>query len=286
MRFATIETGQGPLFGVVDGDQFVAAPADVLAMTPDLASAIAAGKLAETGAAILARGERHPLAGCAMAPVIPNPQKVFCVGLNYHEHRAESGRTKPTEHPVIFTRYANTLLGHGQPVPKPAESDAVDYEAELALIIGKPGRRISPDRAWDHIAGYTCFNDVSMRDWQNHTHQYAPGKNFVGSGPLGPVMVTPDELGNPAPLRICTRVDGRVVQDATISDMIFSIPEIIAYVSTFSDLQPGDVIATGTPGGIGFRRDPKVLLVDGTVVEIEIERIGILRNPVRNEADL
>lgn len=283
MKFATIYDNDRTTYGVIQTDMFHAAPTAILSTVPDLKAAIASGRLLEIGRDIIASGTGRPSSRVRFAPVVPNPGKVLCVGLNYHEHRAESGRTAPTPHPVIFTRFADTLCGHDEPVIKPPESDVVDYEAELALIIGKGGRRIAKDKVYDLVAGYACFNDVSVRDWQNHTSQFTPGKNFPATGPLGPVMVTSDEIGDPRPLRITGRVDGAVMQDAHISDMIFSIPEIVSYVSGFTELCPGDIIATGTPGGVGVRRDPRVLLKDGTVIEVEIEKVGHLRNVVAAE---
>ena len=214
-----------------------------------------------------------------LLPPIADPSKILCVGLNYHEHVQETGRT-PAGYPTIFTRFADTQLGHGQAIVAPPESDKVDYEAELAVIIGKPGRRISESAAMDHVGGYACYNDVSIRDWQKHGAQWTPGKNFPATGPFGPWIITADELGDPTNLTIEARLNGQTVQKASTSQLIFSIAHLIAYISKFTPLNTGDVICTGTPGGVGFARNPPLFMKPGDVVEIEIERIGVLRNPV------
>jgi 2-keto-4-pentenoate hydratase/2-oxohepta-3-ene-1,7-dioic acid hydratase in catechol pathway len=184
----------------------------------------------------------------------------------------------------VFGRFANSQTGHLANIIRPRVSKDLDFEGELALIIGKPGRYISRASASDHIAGYACYNEGSVRDFQRHTHQFTPGKNFPDTGAFGPWMVTPDEAGDLAPLRLQTRLNGQVVQDATISQMIFGIPQQIEYCSTFTRLEPGDVIVTGTPGGVGSRRTPPLWMKPGDVVEVEIDRIGLLRNGVADEA--
>jgi 2-keto-4-pentenoate hydratase/2-oxohepta-3-ene-1,7-dioic acid hydratase in catechol pathway len=216
------------------------------------------------------------------APVIPNPDKIICVGLNYHSHVQETGRTE-TKNPVLFARYAGSQIGHDAALIKPLESDEFDYEGELAVIIGKEGRRISEADALDYVAGYACYNDASVRDWQKHTHQFMPGKTFANTGPFGPWMVTADEIPDPLKLHLQTRLNGEVMQDTTTNLLITSIPQLISYCSTIRPLLPGDVIVSGTPGGVGARRNPPVFMKDGDVCEIEISGIGILRNPVRAE---
>jgi 2-keto-4-pentenoate hydratase/2-oxohepta-3-ene-1,7-dioic acid hydratase in catechol pathway len=215
--------------------------------------------------------------------VIPNPDKILCIGLNYENHRKETGRTE-VENPTVFGRFANSQTGHLTNIIRPKVSTDLDYEGELALIIGKPGRYISHKDAWGHIAGYACYNEGSVRDYQRHTSQFTPGKNFPNTGAFGPWMVTPDEAGDLGPLRLQTRLNGEVVQDTTISEMIFDIPRQIEYCSAFTRLEPGDVIATGTPGGVGSRRTPPLWMKAGDVVEVEIDRIGLLRNKVADEA--
>ncbi|MEJ2123580.1 MAG: fumarylacetoacetate hydrolase family protein [Alphaproteobacteria bacterium] len=222
------------------------------------------------------------LADVVVAPPIPNPRKIFCIGLNYEDHRNETGRPK-TAYPTIFTRFADTLTGHGAAIRLPSVSKEADFEGELAVIIGKPGWRVPSERALDIVAGYACFNDVSLRDWQRHTSQFTPGKNFPATAPCGPVLVTPDETGDLSRLTIETRLNGDVMQRASLGDMIFPVSELITYISSFAQLLPGDIIATGTPGGVGFMRDPQVFLQAGDVFEVEIEKVGLLRNTVEDE---
>ncbi len=210
-------------------------------------------------------------------PVIPDPEKIFCVGLNYQEHKKETGRPD-VDNPTIFTRFANTQTGHLQPLLKPKFSERFDFEGELAIVIGKGGRDISEEKALDHVAGYSCYNDGSIRDWQRHTSQFTPGKNFPLTGPFGPYLVTSDEVGDYTKLPIETRLNGEVMQKAKLSDLIFPIPRLIKYISTFTPLTVGDVIVTGTPGGVGDRRDPPVYMKPGDVVEVDIGKVGILMN--------
>ncbi|MDO6966672.1 fumarylacetoacetate hydrolase family protein [Rhizobium alvei] len=217
------------------------------------------------------------------APVIPNPDKIICVGLNYHAHIEETGREE-TVNPVLFARYAGSQIGHEQALIKPLESDEFDYEGELAVIIGKEGRRIPEANALDFVAGYACYNDGSVRDWQKHTHQFMPGKTFAGTGAFGPWMVTADEIPDPTTLHLQTRLNGEVVQDTGLNLLVTSIPRLIAYCSTILPLLPGDVIVSGTPGGVGARRKPPLWMRDGDVCEVEISSIGTLRNPVKAEA--
>lgn len=216
-------------------------------------------------------------------PVIPNPDKIICVGLNYHDHIQETGREE-TPNPVLFARYAGSQIGHGQSLIKPLESDQFDYEGELAVIIGKEGRRIPETEALNYIAGYACYNDGSIRDWQKHTHQFMPGKTFAGTGAFGPWMVTADEIPDPSKLHLQTRLNGEVVQETELTLLIASIPRLIAYCSTILPLLPGDVIVSGTPGGVGARRNPPLWLRDGDVCEVEILNIGTLSNTVKAEA--
>jgi 2-keto-4-pentenoate hydratase/2-oxohepta-3-ene-1,7-dioic acid hydratase in catechol pathway len=216
------------------------------------------------------------------APLIANPSKILCVGLNYEEHRKETGRPEAA-YPSIFTRFADTLIGHEVPIYLPPVSSALDYEGELAIVIGRPGFRVPRDKALGLVGGYACFNDATLRDWQRHTHQFTPGKNFPATGGFGPELLTPDEAGKLEERAIETRLNGALVQKATLGDMIFPIDAIIAYVSGFTQLAPGDVIATGTPGGVGFKREPQLFMKAGDVVEVTIAGIGQLRNPVAAE---
>ncbi|WP_126974931.1 fumarylacetoacetate hydrolase family protein [Frigidibacter oleivorans] len=219
----------------------------------------------------------------AFAPVIPDPGKILCVGLNYLSHKKETGRPD-VDHPTLFTRFADSQIGHRQPLVKPAISDRFDFEGELAVVIGTGGRCIPENRALDHIAGYSCYNDATVRDWQRHTFQFTPGKNFPGTGAFGPFLVTPDEVGDYRKLPIETRLNGAVVQKATLADLIFPIERLIAYISTFTPLAPGDVIVTGTPGGVGDKREPPLYMGEGAVAEVEIGMLGTLSNTVISDA--
>jgi 2-keto-4-pentenoate hydratase/2-oxohepta-3-ene-1,7-dioic acid hydratase in catechol pathway len=279
MRFATIEHEGEARWGlVVDGG--IALVSDAMNdRYPTLRRAIEAGALVEAASALSGRTADVALGAAHFLPVLPDPGKILCVGLNYHDHRLEGGHPE-VGNPTIFVRFANAQIGHGEPMLKPAESDKLDFEAELAVIIGKGGRRIAEADAFDHVAGYSCYNDGSVRDFQRHTGQFTPGKNFMGTGGFGPWMVTADEIPDPTQLTVECRLNGEVMQHASVSDLIFPIPRLIAYCSTFTRLEPGDVIATGTPGGVGSRRDPQVWMKDGDVVEIDISGIGVLRNPV------
>ena len=226
----------------------------------------------------------RPLAGLQFLPVIPRPEKIVCAVRNYMDHHQEviaAGMQRElSEEPPIFLRVWRSQVGHEQPVVKPRVSDTLDWEGELAVVIGRPGRVISAERAWEHVAGYSIYNDVSVREWQFHAKQIASGKNFEGTGPFGPWMVTADEIAPGRELRLQTRLNGETVQDSHTGHMIFSVPRLIAYASTIFTLMPGDVIATGTPAGVGWSRKPQRFMKAGDVVEVEIEGIGTLCNPV------
>ena len=249
---------------------------------PDLGSVLAADALGEAADAAEGEAADVSLDEVTFLPVIPNPGKIVCVGLNYLTHRDEAGRGE-TGHPAIFTRFPETQVGHGQPVVRPRVSDKLDYEGELALIIGKPGRYIEEEGALSHIAGYACYLDASLRDWQRHTEQWTPGKNFPSTGGFGPWMVTADEIPDPTRLTLTTRLNGEVMQRSTTDLLIFTIPVLINYISSFTELRPGDVIATGTPGGVGSRRDPPVFMKAGDTVEVEITQIGTLAHSIADE---
>jgi len=278
MKFATFSVSGAPTWGIIEGEMAL----DLGDRFPDLKACIAAGALHDL-ADHATRADRHSLADITWLPVIPNPEKILCVGLNYEMHRQETGRDV-VAHPTIFARFANSQTGHLAPLVRPHVSTELDFEGELAIIIGKPGRYIEPETAFAHVAGYACYNDGSVRDWQRHSHQFTPGKNFPGTGAFGPWMVTPDDIGDIETLRLQTRVNGAVVQEARLGQMIFDIPRIIAYCSAFTRLEPGDVIATGTPGGVGAKRKPPLWLTQGDVVEVEIDEIGLLRNMVADES--
>ncbi|MGQ0663275.1 MAG: fumarylacetoacetate hydrolase family protein [Pseudomonadota bacterium] len=267
-------------YGAVEGDVVIDLGRRLARKYPSLRAALAAGALAELKAAAKGKKPDAKLSALTLLPVIPDARKIICVGLNYRAHREETGRPE-SQHPSLFTRYPVSLTGHLQPMLKPRESNMFDWEGELAVIIGRPGRRIPRDKAMRHVAGYACFNDGSVRDWQRHTSQWIPGKNFVGTGPFGPWMVTCDELKDITKQTLTTRVNGVVKQRTTIDLMIFDIPALIAYISTFMPLAGGDVISTGTPGGVGFARNPPEFMKPGDVCEVEITGIGVLRNPVK-----
>jgi 2-keto-4-pentenoate hydratase/2-oxohepta-3-ene-1,7-dioic acid hydratase in catechol pathway len=216
-------------------------------------------------------------------PPVPSPPKILCVGLNYDDHLEESGLKKPI-FPEIFARFPTSLIAHHEPIRRPHESSALDYEAELAVVIGRRGRRIHRDRALDHVAGYSLFNDATIRDFQLRTPQWTMGKNFDGTGAFGPWLVTPDSVPPGAQgLRIQGRLNGRVMQESRTDLLIFSVPVLIEMISVAISLEPGDVIITGTPGGVGAARKPAVYMQPGDVFEVEIEGIGILSNPVQDE---
>ena len=231
----------------------------------------------------LASGPAVDLGKVKILPPFPTPPKIICVGLNYRDHSAESGFKQP-DYPTLFTRFATSLVGEGAPVVRPKVSDKFDYEGELVAVIGEGGRHISHANALDHVIGYSIFNDVSVRDYQFKSPQWTVGKNFDGTGPFGPVFVTADELppGGKG-LRLQTRLNGQIMQDANTDDMVFDVATLIAVISEAITLESGDVIVTGTPSGVGQSRKPPVFMKAGDRVEVEIEKIGILSNPVIDE---
>ncbi|WFU05131.1 fumarylacetoacetate hydrolase family protein (plasmid) [Rhizobium sp. CB3171] len=280
MRLSTVKIAGRTTWGVVEGDRFLDTGVALASRYADLKSAVAAGLAGVAEAA--ASAPATPLSQIEWLPVIPNPDKILCVGLNYEMHRQETGRAE-VENPTIFARYANSQIGHLAPIVRPKVSTELDFEGELAVIIGKSGRYITRDEAMGYVAGYACYNDGSVRDFQRHTHQFTPGKNFPDTGAFGPWMMTPDELGPLPDLRIQTRLNSEVVQDATFGQMIFDIARQIEYCSSFTRLEPGDVIVSGTPGGVGAKRQPPLWMKPGDVVEVEVDRLGILRNPIVDE---
>jgi 2-keto-4-pentenoate hydratase/2-oxohepta-3-ene-1,7-dioic acid hydratase in catechol pathway len=278
LKLASFRGPNGPTYGLVTGAGLVDLGRRLGSRYPDLKALIAGNAFAEARTAASAAADYRE-SDIAWLPVIPNPDKIVCVGLNYEEHRVETGRDK-TENPALFLRVAASQVGHAQPLVCPRESSHLDYEAEIAVIIGKGGRRIGESAAWDHVAGYSCYNDGSVRDWQRHTVQWTAGKNFDGTGAFGPWMVTADEIPPGAVMTLSCRLNGERMQHATTEMMIFKIPRLIEYISAFTTLAPGDVIVSGTPGGVGARRTPPVWMKAGDVVEIEIDKVGVLRNTI------
>ncbi len=231
--------------------------------------------------AAISKGKPLEPSSVKLLPPVPRPEKILCIGLNYADHAKETGKEPPPE-PVVFNKFVTALRAHGEPIELPRASQKVDYEAELVVVIGKPGRHIAKENALAHVAGYTCGHDVSARDWQAHKPggQWLLGKSFDSFAPLGPELVTADELPDAGNLRICCRLNGKTMQDSRTSQLIFGVAELVSYISQVCTLAPGDLIFTGTPPGVGQARKPPVFLQPGDVVEVEIERIGVLKNPV------
>ena len=282
MKLISYQYQQQDRYGAVVGDRVVDLHAVFGARAPDLKAFIAADLVGEGQSTVSAAKNTLALADVQLLPVIPNPGKIFCIGLNYGEHVRETGK-EVTEKPVIFLRVADSQLAHGEDIVRPRVSERLDYEGEIAIVIGKGGRHISEADSWSHIAGYSCYNDGSVRDWQRHTSQWVPGKNFWRTGGFGPWMVTADEIAPDQQMTLITRLNGQEMQRATTDMMLHSIPRQIAYISAFIPLQPGDVIVTGTPGGVGNKRTPQVFMKPGDVCEIEVDAIGVLRNGIRDE---
>lgn len=282
MKLASFIVQGRSTYGIVEGDQIIDLESAKPTFGTDLKQAIANNRLGELTSVILANLPRIPLAEVTFLPVIPNPGKVLCIGINYATHVRETGREMPT-YPMIFTRFADSQTAHLQPIIRPKASHKLDFEGELAVVIGKTARHVKQADALDYVAGYACYNDGSVRDWQKHTIQFVPGKNFPNTGGFGPWLVTRDEIGDPQDLELTTRLNGDVMQHTSTSDMIFDVRKLIEYCSTFTELAPGDVIVSGTTGGVGAFREPPVWMKPGDEVEIEISRIGILRNSIADE---
>jgi len=223
-----------------------------------------------------------PLADITYAPTITDPKKILCVGLNYKAHQQETGRGGEGV-PTIFARFAAAQVAHNQPMIQPRESETLDFEGEIAMIIGHGGRRISRANAMQHVAGFGIYNDGSVREYQRHTSQFTPGKNFMATGGFGPWMMTVDEIGDLSQMEITTRLNGEVMQNAKAELLVHGFEELIEFCSTFIELEPGDVIVTGTPGGVGAARKPPVFMKHGDLIEIEVTPIGVLSNPVLAE---
>ncbi|WP_335933547.1 fumarylacetoacetate hydrolase family protein [Streptomyces sp. PTD5-9] len=272
MKLATIRTADGTRAVRLDGDRLV-----------DLGYADLGELFAETDWQIRAAadaGTAYPVEGADFAPVVPNPSKIICVGHNYTNHIKEMGRELP-DHPTLFPKFADTLLGADDDIAKPAETDALDWEVELAIVIGRAVRRADEQQAADAIAGFTVMNDISVRDWQFRTIEWTQGKIWEASTPVGPYVVTPDEVGGVRPsLEVRTVVDGQVMQRDDTGTLLFDPVFLVQYISTVITLRPGDIIATGTPAGVGNARDPKVFLLPGDTVVTEISGLGACTNKV------
>lgn len=283
MKLMSYLSPQGAGFGVVQGNGVVDMGSRLGPACADLKSALAQDLLPRMAQLAAQAQPDFRLDDLIAHPVIPNPGRIVCVGLNYLAHRLEGQHVATAQAPTVFLRLPESQLGHDQPMVCPRESDQFDFEAEMALVIGRPGRRIAEADAAEHVAGISAYNDASVRDWQAAGGQWAPGKNFPCTGAFGPWLVTRDELPLDRTLSLVCRLNGQEMQRTTTDLMIFPIPRLLSYVSTFTTLEPGDVIVTGTPGGVGMRRDPPVWMRDGDVVEVELEGVGLLRNTVVKE---
>ena len=284
MKLVSFTMSGGSSWGVATGTGVIDMGRRLGGRYPSLRALLTADAIPAAAEAARTAKPDHALSEIALLPPIPDPDKIICLGNNYRAHVLEGGNRIP-EHPQLFIRLANSLVGHEAPIIVPKISHELDYEVELAVVIGRGGRHIPKASALEHVAGYTCFHDASVRDIQL-THSLDAGKNFIGTGPCGPWLVTRDEIADPGKLDLKTRLNGKELQNGNSSDLIFDIPTLIAYISSFTPLVPGDIISTGTPQGVGFTRKPPIWLKPGDVVEIEVEGIGVLRNPVVAEADL
>lgn len=282
MKLASFKLKGKDTWGVVTDAGVIDCGAKLGKKYPDLKSVIANKGIAEVKTFAAKRKPDAKLAQVKFLPVIGNADKILCAGLNYKDHIAETGRSD-SAYPTFFTRFNNSQVGHNQPIIRPKASHHLDYEGELAVIIGKKGRHIKAADALKHVAGYACYNDGSIRDWQRHTTQFIPGKNFPATGGFGPWMVTADEIKDPTTMTLITRLNGQEMQKTTTDLMVFPIPVLIEYCSSFTELVPGDVIVTGTPGGVGFKRNPPVYMKPGDVVEIDITKVGVLVNTIVDE---
>ncbi|MBI3821256.1 MAG: fumarylacetoacetate hydrolase family protein [Planctomycetes bacterium] len=287
MRLATIQTWAGPRAALQVGDSFL----DIHGTEPNLPGNVR--QILEGGADVLRavaaladrpKAVKTPAGQVKFHAPVVDPRKIVCIGLNYKDHAAESGSPIPKD-PVLFSKYATALIGHGDNIVLPRVSQEVDYEAEFVIVVGKKGRHLTLQNALDHVAGYSVGHDVSARDWQlrKDGKQWMVGKTFDTFAPMGPVLVTKDEVPSPQNLKISLRLNGNVMQNSTTNQMIFGVAELLVYLSTVFTVEPGDVIYTGTPPGVGVARKPPVYLKDGDVAEVEIEGLGVLRNPVVQE---
>jgi 2-keto-4-pentenoate hydratase/2-oxohepta-3-ene-1,7-dioic acid hydratase in catechol pathway len=284
MRLATVITPNGPRAAVQSDDKFIDLNATDESLPTTVRGLLAAGPDAMARAAKIAKkgGDGVAVSSATLLAPVTDPGKILCIGLNYRDHAIEGGKAIPTE-PVVFGKFINTLIAPGAAIKLPKVAEKVDYEAELVIVIGKTGKHIPNDEsALEYVGGYTCGHDVSARDWQfrGEEKQWIIGKTFDTFAPLGPVIVTPDEIGDPHALQVQLRLNGATMQNSNTKEFIFRVPHLLWFLSQVVTLEPGDLIFTGTPPGVGIARKPQVLLKAGDVAEVEIENIGILKNPV------
>ncbi len=279
MKLVSFEHGGKARFGAVKDGGIVDLTEAFAGRAGDLRAFLGLDALAEAQALVEKGAALTPFEGAKLLPVIPNPDKIIMVAVNYDDHRIEAGRDV-SEHPVLFLRIAQSQVAHRAPIVVPKVSHHLDYEGEIAVVIGKGGRHIPKAEALAHVAGFSAYNDASIRDWQRHTHQFTPGKNFDGTGAFGPWLVTLDEIGDYKEMTLETRLNGEVLQQAVARDLIFDVETLIAYCSTFTTFLPGDVIVTGTCGGVGFKRNPPIFMKAGDVVEVEVGGVGVLVNEI------
>jgi 2-keto-4-pentenoate hydratase/2-oxohepta-3-ene-1,7-dioic acid hydratase in catechol pathway len=283
MRLATFRAPAGNVtYGVVRGDRVHDTGHLLAARFADLQAAIAADALADLDRCA-ADAPVHALAEVQWLPPLPRPPKLVMIGLNYRAHQRELGLPEP-KHPVVIARFANSQVGHGQPLVRPRASGQFDYEGELAVVIGRHARAVPEADALDYVAGYSCYMDGTVRDFQKHTSQVTPAKSFPGTGAFGPWIATADEVGDPNRLDLVTRLNGAEVQRTSTADMIWNVQQLVAYLSIFLELEPGDVICTGTTSGVGSMRTPPLWLKAGDQIEVDLQSVGMLANPVVDEA--
>lgn len=280
MKLASYLVGEQSCFGSVTDDGIV--DLTERGVGRSLKHALRSGTLNKISDLTSALPANLSLDDVVFAPCVPNPGKIFCIGVNYKKHVLEMGRELP-QNPWVFTRTPDSFVGHGEDMLRPSVSKQYDFEGELALVIGTTAHRVPAADALDYVAGYCCLNDGSIRDFQRHSGQFTAGKNFYHSGSMGPWIVTADEVGDPSQLQLETRLNGEVMQSSSTEDLIFDVPRLIEYCSTFARLEPGDIIATGTPGGVGAARTPPVWMKAGDSLEISISKIGTLQNRVVDE---
>jgi 2-keto-4-pentenoate hydratase/2-oxohepta-3-ene-1,7-dioic acid hydratase in catechol pathway len=289
MRLASILTPDGPRVAAATADGYVDLHATDSALPKCMKGLLAAGPAGRKAAAEAAASKgavKYAADTVKLLPPVPDPGKILCIGLNYRDHAIEGGKAIPTE-PVLFAKFPNTLIAHGENIVLPKVAQKVDYEAELVIVVGKKGRHIPNDNsAFEYVGGYTCGHDVSARDWQfrGEEKQWSIGKTFDTFAPTGPVLVTADELTDPHSLQVQLRLNGTTLQNSNTKEFIFGVPHVLWFLSQVVTLEPGDLIFTGTPPGVGIARKPPVLLKAGDVAEVEIEKIGVLKNPCVGES--